>query len=76
MQYILDSVVDALDENPSRKFIYAEQAFMWRWWRMQVKECCASQAVVGTELSVLDQEACSGVDPRDKGYKLPEFRLP
>lgn len=37
VQYILDSVVAALEEDPSRKFVYAEQAFMWRWWRSQVE---------------------------------------
>ncbi len=37
VQYILDSVVSALEQNPERKFVYAEQAFMWRWWRQQVR---------------------------------------
>lgn len=36
VQYILDSVVEALEKDPSRTFVYAEQAFMWRWWRHQV----------------------------------------
>eukprot|EP00903_Cladosiphon_okamuranus_P006567 g6415.t1 len=35
VQYILDSVVSALEEDEKRKFVYAEQAFMWRWWRQQ-----------------------------------------
>ena len=35
VRYILDSVVDALEEDPERKFAYAEQAFVWRWWRQQ-----------------------------------------
>ncbi|XP_009386958.2 alpha-mannosidase isoform X1 [Musa acuminata AAA Group] len=29
---VLDSVVDALLKNPTRKFIFAEQAFFQRWW--------------------------------------------
>ncbi len=33
LQYILDSVLLALEANPDRKFIYVEQAFYQRWWR-------------------------------------------
>jgi hypothetical protein len=33
LQYILDSVLLALEANPDRKFIYVEQAFFQRWWR-------------------------------------------
>merc|ERR1719201_785004 len=32
---IINSVVLALRENPSRKFTYVEQAFFQRWWREQ-----------------------------------------
>lgn len=35
VQYILDSVVKALEENPERRFIYVEIAFFYRWWREQ-----------------------------------------
>jgi lysosomal alpha-mannosidase len=35
VQYILDSVVLALDQNPDRRFIYVEIAFFWRWWNEQ-----------------------------------------
>ncbi|TRZ06516.1 hypothetical protein HGM15179_020594 [Zosterops borbonicus] len=35
VQYILDSVVAALAADPSRRFIYAEVAFLARWWRQQ-----------------------------------------
>lgn len=38
VQYILDSVVDALLENPARRFIYVEMAFFWRWWNEQTPE--------------------------------------
>lgn len=37
VQYILDSVMLALDANPDRKFIYVEIAFFLRWWRQQVR---------------------------------------
>ncbi|XP_052655960.1 lysosomal alpha-mannosidase isoform X1 [Harpia harpyja] len=35
VQYILDSVVAQLAADPSRRFIYAEVAFLARWWRQQ-----------------------------------------
>jgi lysosomal alpha-mannosidase len=38
VQYILDSVVEALDENPDRRFIYVEIGFFWRWWNQQTEE--------------------------------------
>ncbi|KAJ7526059.1 hypothetical protein O6H91_17G079900 [Diphasiastrum complanatum] len=37
VQYVLDSVILALQEDPNRKFIYVEQAFFQRWWREQSK---------------------------------------
>ncbi|UJR17842.1 hypothetical protein I4U23_004741 [Adineta vaga] len=33
IQHILDSVIQALTENPDRRFIYVEIAFFWRSWR-------------------------------------------
>jgi lysosomal alpha-mannosidase len=38
VQYILDSVVLALDENPDRRFIYVEMGFFWRWWLQQAED--------------------------------------
>ncbi|XP_045462132.1 lysosomal alpha-mannosidase isoform X1 [Harmonia axyridis] len=35
VQYILDSVTDALKKNPDRRFIYVETAFFWKWWMNQ-----------------------------------------
>lgn len=35
VQYVLDSVIPALEKNPDRKFLYIEQAFFQRWWRQQ-----------------------------------------
>ncbi|CAF3547776.1 unnamed protein product [Rotaria sp. Silwood1] len=38
VQYILDSVIHSLEENPDRRFIYVEIAFFWRWWNQQSNE--------------------------------------
>ncbi|XP_045541142.1 lysosomal alpha-mannosidase-like [Papilio machaon] len=35
VQYILDSVVKELWEDPKRRFIYVETAFFWMWWTKQ-----------------------------------------
>ncbi|XP_076655119.1 lysosomal alpha-mannosidase II isoform X1 [Halictus rubicundus] len=35
VQYILDSVVQALLANPERRFMYVETAFLWKWWVRQ-----------------------------------------
>uniref|UniRef100_A0A1W7RA88 Alpha-mannosidase n=1 Tax=Hadrurus spadix TaxID=141984 RepID=A0A1W7RA88_9SCOR len=35
VQYILDSVLDSLNKNNDRRFIYVETAFFWRWWEEQ-----------------------------------------
>lgn len=35
VQYILDSVVKALNLNPERRFIYVEMAFFFKWWKLQ-----------------------------------------
>jgi len=32
---IITSVMDSLEMNPQRKFVYVEMAFFWRWWRQQ-----------------------------------------
>jgi lysosomal alpha-mannosidase len=38
VQYIIDSVVEALDENPDRRFIYVEMGFFSRWWNEQTDD--------------------------------------
>lgn len=38
VQFIIDSVMEALEKNPRRKFIYVEIAFFWRWWRQQSED--------------------------------------
>ncbi|CAG2107571.1 unnamed protein product [Medioppia subpectinata] len=38
VQYIIDSIVDALLKNETRKFIYVETAFFWKWWKLQTPE--------------------------------------
>ena len=35
VQYIIDSVVLALSQNPERRFIYVEMAFFFKWWKEQ-----------------------------------------
>lgn len=42
VQYILDSVIPSLLENPDRRFIYVEMAFFWRWWNEQTDEMKAN----------------------------------
>lgn len=43
VQYILDSVVQELIQDSSRRFIYVETAFFWKWWKEQDN---ATQAIV------------------------------
>lgn len=38
VQYIIDSVITQLVQNPQRKFIYVEMAFFMRWWRQQTPQ--------------------------------------
>ncbi|XP_015516452.1 lysosomal alpha-mannosidase isoform X2 [Neodiprion lecontei] len=35
VQYILDSVIHELLEDPNRRFIYVETAYLWKWWSYQ-----------------------------------------
>ena len=35
VQYILDTVVIELERDPSKRFVYVEMAFFWRWWNEQ-----------------------------------------
>ncbi|XP_023670401.1 lysosomal alpha-mannosidase [Paramormyrops kingsleyae] len=35
VQYILDSVVEQLQLDPARRFIYVETGFFYRWWKQQ-----------------------------------------
>ncbi|XP_076239948.1 lysosomal alpha-mannosidase II [Calliopsis andreniformis] len=35
VQYILDSVIQALLAKPERKFMYVETSFLWKWWLRQ-----------------------------------------
>jgi lysosomal alpha-mannosidase len=37
VQYILDSVVQALIAGNDRRFIQVETAFLWKWWKEQNK---------------------------------------
>jgi lysosomal alpha-mannosidase len=35
VQYILDTVIPELDKDPSKRFVYVEIAYFWRWWNEQ-----------------------------------------
>ena len=35
MQYIIDNVIDQLQKDENRRFIYVEMAFFARWWNEQ-----------------------------------------
>jgi lysosomal alpha-mannosidase len=35
VQYILDSVVEELNNDPNKRFVYVEMAFFYRWWNLQ-----------------------------------------
>ncbi|XP_051897842.1 lysosomal alpha-mannosidase [Pristis pectinata] len=37
VQYILDSVIPQLQADPSKRFIYVEIAFFYRWWKQQTE---------------------------------------
>ncbi|KAL4703275.1 hypothetical protein ACJJTC_012458 [Scirpophaga incertulas] len=45
VQYIIDSVIKELWEDPARRFIYVESAFLSKWWYEQTEE---TQAKVRT----------------------------
>ena len=32
VQYIIDTVIEELQKNPKRKFVWVELAFFWRWY--------------------------------------------
>lgn len=38
VQYIIDSVVEGLLQNPSRRFVYVESGFFAKWWNEQNEE--------------------------------------
>jgi hypothetical protein len=38
VQYIIDSAIQSLLDNPDRRFIYVEMAFFWRWWLQQTED--------------------------------------
>lgn len=35
VQYIIDSVIESLVENPDHRYIYVEMAYFWHWWNQQ-----------------------------------------
>ena len=38
VQYILDTVIMALEQDPKRKFVYVEIYFFMKWWNLQTAE--------------------------------------
>ncbi|XP_033223798.1 lysosomal alpha-mannosidase-like [Belonocnema kinseyi] len=47
VQYIINSAVKSLQENPERRFIYVETAFLWKWWlRQDEKEKAAVRSLI------------------------------
>ena len=50
VKYILDTVIEELQKNENRTFIYVEMAFFTRWWRQQSE---ATKDIVSRELHVL-----------------------
>lgn len=38
VQYIFDTVIKELVQDPTKRFIYVETMFFWKWWKQQDKE--------------------------------------
>ncbi|KAK3275455.1 hypothetical protein CYMTET_16415, partial [Cymbomonas tetramitiformis] len=60
VQFIIDTVVLALEENPDRKFIYVEIAFFKRWWDEQspAKQASVKRLVVNGQLEFINGGWC------------------
>ena len=58
MQYILDTVVQALAVNPQRKFVYAEMSFFMRWWAQQDDSTRALVTQLVEDGQVRGQQGC------------------
>ena len=60
VQYILNSVIPALQANPDRKFIYVEQGFFQRWWRQQTDamQAAVRQLISGGQLEFINGGWC------------------
>ena len=37
VQYILDTVIPELQNDPNKRFVYVEIAYFWRWWNEQTE---------------------------------------
>ena len=57
---ILDTVVASLQANPARRFIYVEQAFFQRWWRLQndTQRSAARRLVASGQLEMVNGGWC------------------
>ncbi|XVF57695.1 hypothetical protein PTKIN_Ptkin07bG0002600 [Pterospermum kingtungense] len=60
VQNVLDSVISALLEDKSRKFIYVEMAFFQRWWRQQsnAKKIKVKELVNSGQLEFINGAMC------------------
>ena len=60
VQYIITTVIEQLQLNPDRKFIYVEQAYFQRWWREQSEEVRAQvrQLVSARQLEFINGGWC------------------
>eukprot|EP01097_Dermamoeba_algensis_P006500 TRINITY_DN4068_c0_g1_i4.p1 TRINITY_DN4068_c0_g1~~TRINITY_DN4068_c0_g1_i4.p1 ORF type:complete len:555 (-),score=154.69 TRINITY_DN4068_c0_g1_i4:1331-2995(-) len=59
-QYVIDSVITSLQENPERTFIYVEMAYFTRWWREQTdaKKQVVKQLVAEGRLEFINGGWC------------------
>lgn len=49
VQYILDSVIQELLRDPSKRFVYAESAYFFKWWSDQKPELQAQVKMLVNE---------------------------
>jgi hypothetical protein len=73
VQYILDTVVEELQKDPSRKFIYVEQAFFQMWWSRQPETIKAQtrKLVANGQLEFINGSAFfAAVDVKRRAYDL------
>ena len=73
VQYILDSVVQELQKDPNRTFIYVEMAFFTRWWNEQSD--ATKQVVRGKGLSPASTHTTAHVQP-DILFLASQFEFP
>lgn len=85
MQYILDTVVRVLLEDPTKRFMYVETAFLKRWWDEQPESLRqkVKQLVQEGRLEIVNGGWCMHdeaapyytdmIDQTTLGRKIPPF---